>query len=118
MCYNTGLVKHLQNDKVLREIYRSEHVACREGWFDNLTSTVFHISLTVSGSEEQDKIEDKYNEAIAGLELGLDQHIQDAIQKGVFIQIYIVSQHLVQHNIMLVILVSATIWGKLSNITK
>ncbi|XP_053377355.1 trichohyalin-like isoform X2 [Mercenaria mercenaria] len=71
-----------QNDKVLKDVRKGQHVACREGWFDNLTRTVFHVSHSLTASEEEDDINEKYNNAVAELEQGLEQEIQNAIQKA------------------------------------
>ena len=64
---------------------KSQHVACREGWFDNLSRTVFHVSHPVEVSEEGEKIDEKFDKAIADLEQNMEQEIQDSIQKGLLL---------------------------------
>ncbi|XP_060592636.1 LOW QUALITY PROTEIN: trichohyalin-like, partial [Ruditapes philippinarum] len=71
-----------QDEEVLREMRKSQHVACREGWFDNLSRTVFHVSHSLMVSEEGDEIDEKFDKAIADLEQQMEQEIQTSIEKA------------------------------------
>lgn len=76
------LIPKFQNDDMLKEMRKSQHVACRESWYDNMTRTVFQVSHSMTGSEEQQDIEEKCNSAIAELQKGFEDQIQGVIQKG------------------------------------
>jgi len=57
-------------------------VACREGWYDNLTKTVFHISHDTTNPEEEAKIDEQFDENLAKLDQNLEEQTQETIKKG------------------------------------
>ena len=61
---------------------KSQHIACREGWFDNLTRTIFSLSKAEGAGEEVDKLEDDFNEAIKDLDEQFEAEKNQAIEHG------------------------------------
>ena len=66
----------------MSEIKKSQHVACREGWFDNLTRTVFSLSKAEGTSEEIYKLDDSYREAIEELDEQFEREREEALEEG------------------------------------
>ncbi|XP_052781835.1 trichohyalin-like [Mya arenaria] len=71
-----------QNEEVLREMRRSLHVGCREGWYDNLTGAIFHLSHPDHGSEDEEMVEEKFEEKLAELDRELEEETEKAIQSA------------------------------------
>ena len=67
------------------EMKKSQHIACREGWFDNLTRTIFSLSKAEGAGEEVDKLEDDFNEAIKDLDEQFEAEKNQAIEHGRYI---------------------------------
>ena len=67
------------------EMKKSQHIACREGWFDNLTRTIFSLSKAEGAGEEVDKLEDDFNEAIRDLDEQFEAEKNQAIEHGRYI---------------------------------
>ena len=64
---------------------KSQHVACREGWFDNLTRTIFSLSKVESAGEEIDKLEEDFKEALRDLDETFEVQKNEAIENGMYI---------------------------------
>lgn len=62
------------------EMKKSQHIACREGWFDNLTRTIFSLSKADSGGEETEKLDENYREAVEQLEQEFEREKQEALE--------------------------------------
>lgn len=76
------MINLLQNDAVLRDMKQTLHVACREGWYDNLTSTIFHISQETTSPEEEAKIDEEFDENLAKLDSDIEEKTQETIRIG------------------------------------
>ena len=61
---------------------KGQHVACREGWFDNLTRTIFSVSEAEGVSEETDKLEENYREAMDDLDQEFEREKEEALEIG------------------------------------
>ena len=64
------------------EMNKGQHVACREGWFDNVTRTIFSLSEFDNVSEEADKLEENYREALEDLDQEFEREKEEALETG------------------------------------
>lgn len=71
-----------QDDKVLGELKHSLHVSCREGWYDNLTKTIFHLSHDTTNQEDEAKIDEEYDQNLAQLDKDIEEKTQESIRTG------------------------------------
>ena len=72
----------IQDNDVVLEMKKGQHVACREGWYDNLTRTIFSLSEVDNISEEGDKLEENYRAALDDLEQEFEREKEEALEIG------------------------------------
>ncbi|WAR25161.1 hypothetical protein MAR_010865 [Mya arenaria] len=53
-----------------------------QGWYDNLTGAIFHLSHPDHGSEDEEMVEEKFEEKLAELDRELEEETEKAIQSA------------------------------------
>ncbi|KAL4226590.1 hypothetical protein ACF0H5_014574 [Mactra antiquata] len=71
-----------QNDVILKEMCRNQSISRREGWYDNLTSTIFNFTVPDLHNDDIDKLDEDCEDTIQQMEENMVQEIDDAIEKA------------------------------------
>ena len=77
-----SFINLFKSEKVVVELKRNQHIACREGWFDNLTQCVFHIPYSAVTETDRKKIDAKYDKLLKQVDEDFVKAVEEAINKG------------------------------------